>query len=231
MSKVPSATQSLTAEIEMTQQSDIRPTMAAKGQSWQIPYEGRSAKLELTQSIFGKTVIAALDGVEVSRWAAPTGDRPWAEHQLPDAEHEIVVALISARDDPFVMRVFVDGKDLDDGTSLESWRSRPRPRDQFEKAFGGWWFFDWYGPIAFGLAVASPVFIGALSGRSVALAVATPLVAVAGFVYFSAIALLVKWLIGKIEWPVMLRTAIFWFALIGSFAAVVLLLGALPGPH
>jgi hypothetical protein len=65
MSKVHRATPSQTAEIEMTQQGDVRPTMAAKGQSWHIPHEGRSAKLELTQSVFGKTVIADLDGVQV----------------------------------------------------------------------------------------------------------------------------------------------------------------------
>lgn len=199
-----------------------------ESRSWSIPLATGTARLELAPSIFGKSVTAKLSGSDIGRWVVPTLDHPWVEHPLSEFNDRVVVALISAADRPFEMRVFVDGRDLDDGASLEALRSLPRPRDRFEQAVAGWWFFSWYGALAFGLAIASPVLVGAITSSDAILAVAAGVTFAAGWLYWVGVTAFVRWLCDKTSWPVRLRIAGFYLFLVGSFAAALLLLQAVP---
>ena len=200
----------------------------SESRSWSIPLATGTATLELAPSIFGKSVTATLNGSVVGRWVVPTLDNPWAEYPLNEVDDRVVVALISAIDRPFEMRVFIDGRDLDDGARLEALRSRPRARDRFDQAVANWWFFSWYGALAFGLVIASPVLVGAITSSDATLAVAAGVTLAVGWLYWVGVTAFVRWLRSKTSWPVRLRIAGFYLLLAGSIPAALLLLQALP---
>ena len=199
----------------------------SESRSWSIPLATGTATLELAPSIFGKTVTAKWDGAVIGRWIVPTLENPWAEYRLNEVDDRVVVALISAIDRPFEMRVFVDGRDLDDGASLEALRSLPRAKDRFDQAVASWWFFSWYGALAFGLAIASPFFVAAITSSDVTLAVIGAVVLAVAWLYWVGVTAFVRWLSSKTSWPVRLRNALFYLLLAGSVPATLLLLQAL----
>ncbi len=119
------------------------PTVSATGSvlpsSWRIPTSRGPLVLEVAPVLFGRKVIVRQGGLEIARFPEPSGQQPWVEHVLPNAEHTIVLVLVWETS-AVSAHLFVDGLDLRDGQSIDSWRARaPKPMDRFEQnIIHGW---------------------------------------------------------------------------------------------
>jgi hypothetical protein len=100
---------------------------------WRVPKGDGTALLEVEPALFGRTVKVSEDRREIARFAKPTGQQPWVEHALPGNERSVVLVLVW---DSSVIssHLFVDGRNLRGGDTIETWRSRaPKPIDRFEQ--------------------------------------------------------------------------------------------------
>ena len=124
---------------------------------WAIPWHGNTSVLTIKTSLLGRSAVVFVDGVEQRRLKRPTEERPWAEIQLDQTPPTIVVAQLFQHRLVVATRVFVDGVCLDDGLSLEAWRSRRPPDvDRFDRLFRGR-LMGPAGPLTIGLVCALPM--------------------------------------------------------------------------
>jgi hypothetical protein len=118
--------------------------------------------------------------------------------------------------------VFVDGVSLDDGSTLEDWRTRkPVAIDGFEQAFGGPFFGPW-GALFFGVLGALPFAAEYSRTRdpSWLAGAITAFLICAG--WWSAGILLIRWLKTKRCWPAPVRRLLVPCVLLGVPIAVVM---------
>ena len=100
---------------------------------WRVPKAEGTALLEVEPALFGGAVKVSEDSREIARFAKPTGQQPWVEHTLPDNEHSVVLVLVW-HSSSISSHLFVDGRNLPGGDTIETWRSRaPKPIDRFEQ--------------------------------------------------------------------------------------------------
>jgi hypothetical protein len=179
----------------------------------------RRVKIEVVPSILRSTVSLRVDSVEVARIPKPTGEHPWTEHPIPGLDRSVFVGLLAEADRPMVASVFVDRRSLLDGESVEAWRGRaPRPMDRFEQAWRTLAFLDRWARVAFAglIAVAGvPFLLAAPDGQRLPGAFAVLFVGLVAYAYSAGVGVLVRWLMTRPQWPVPLRSAIVWAAMLG----------------
>ena len=181
-----------------------------------IPWSGRSATLKVRLSMLGRTATLCVDGQEVTRMPEPTGERPWVQCEVPGSDPPVLVVLVMRPDLPADIGIFIDGRSVKDGTSLEYWRRRaPRPRDKFEQAWGRSYFTSGLGGPVFGTLMAVPFLLGAVAVGNRRLLVYAVGAYLLGTAYILTIARLIRALLARPGWPVRLRYGTVFGALFG----------------
>ena len=183
--------------------------------SWSIPWEGRTARLTVNRPLFGRYASVLVDGTPVASAAKSTLEEPWVECPLPGRGSRVLVVQVQMQKYLAKTLVFVDGLCLDDGTTLDDWRSRqPAAIDGFEQSFAGP-FWGPLGALTLGLVGALP-FIAQYTRTSNLFWLAW---AAGAFLFGSgwmlAGMLLTRWLKTKRSWPDPLRRLMVPFVMIG----------------
>ncbi len=198
--------------------------------STSIPWVGRTATLRVVPSLLGRTASLLVDDQELARVPKPTGEQPWVQCEVPGSDPVVVVVLIARRDLPADVAVFVDGRNVRDGMSLEYCRRQaPRPQDKFEQAWGASYFSRAFSGSVFGMLMAAPFVLGAAAASNGRLLVYAAEAFVLGFGYVRIVALLIRALLGRPGWPVRLRYAVALGAVIGLPALALGLLSSVQG--
>jgi len=193
-----------------------------RGPVWRLIWRGAEASIVVRRSTFRPRASILADGVVVAQMAKPTLARPWVECQVPHSEPPIVVVLAMPRPYWYITLVFQGGVSVDDGSSLDYWRSnQPAPTDRFEQGFRG----PLWGPLGALLlgglcASVQLAAYGKASGDFWALGAAAAFLTGAGWMW--ATILLVRWLRAKRTWPWRLRRLIVVVATLGVPVLVVL---------
>ncbi len=166
---------------------------------WAVDVGARSHGLDLIPGILGRSVAIEVDARRVGSMPEPTPQRPWRERDFAIAGEPVVVGLTWHAP---VMHtdVFVGGRSLRDGRTLESVRSdAPKALANYEVWLGGLFALPFigsrpraprFGPVLIGVSaavwlmamIASPVPPGLRIPVAVAL-VATAVVLVLSFLW------------------------------------------------
>lgn len=191
-----------------------------------IPWRRATAHLTVKSSWRTQSSSLLVDGKQIAVVPRPTRQNPWIETVLDQDEKTLVVRAQRAAWDVDTL-VFVDGLCLQDGRSLDAWRStRPVPLDEFEASFRGL-FWSPRGALLFGLAAMAPGLVELERNPNlfwIALE-AGAFIAVAG--WWMCVLVLIRWLRSKRAWPSRLRRLVVMLVAPFGSLVVVLLLGQL----
>jgi hypothetical protein len=184
---------------------------SAKGQggttSYRIPNGPRSLLVEVSPSLFGRSVTVAVGGRVVGRFRKPTAQTPWLEYQLPGGIDKVVLALV-CESGSISSHVFLDGRNLRGGETIDAWRSRaPERIDRYEQHIIRGWVLgndDW--------AVTLSALIAGAGMTAIALAAEPLLVVIAAALVGATVAIVTvaAWLRIVRRFAMWLRTKPMW---------------------